>query len=112
MPTKKQTTTIQDFEKSLEKLNQLVEKMETGNLSLESALKQFEEGVSLIKSCQKTLSEADMDFFLQLKIAIHNSAQHFAPLTCHNLRTFCLRVESYTVSNSWFVMLKQLRMIL
>lgn len=55
----KQTKTIHDFETSLETLNQLIEKMESGNLSLEESLKHFEQGVNLIQSCQKTLSEAE-----------------------------------------------------
>lgn len=59
MPAKKKTTSIADFEKSLDKLNALIEKMESGNLSLSDSLKYFEEGVTLIKSCQKTLSEAE-----------------------------------------------------
>lgn len=59
MPSEKKTNTIKDFEKSLNKLNQLIEKMESGNLSLESSLKYFEEGVALIKSCQKTLTETE-----------------------------------------------------
>ena len=48
-----------DFEKSLDKLNQLVEKMERGDLPLEQSLKYFEEGVALINGCQKTLAQAE-----------------------------------------------------
>ena len=48
-----------DFEKSLEKLNKIVEKMERGDLPLEESLKFFEEGVELIRRCQKTLAEAE-----------------------------------------------------
>ena len=59
MSTQKKTNTIKDFEKSLAKLNELVEKMENGNLPLETALKYFEEGVGLVKSCQKTLVETE-----------------------------------------------------
>ncbi len=59
MPTKKNNNSIKDFEKSLSELNQLIEKMENGNLSLESALKYFEQGVTLIKSCQQTLAETE-----------------------------------------------------
>ena len=59
MPATKKTSTIKDFEKSLTKLNGLIEKMETGNLPLEEALKNFEVGISLIKSCQKTLNDTE-----------------------------------------------------
>lgn len=48
-----------DFEKSLAKLNELVEKMEQGDLSLEKSLQNFEEGVSLIRECQKALAAAE-----------------------------------------------------
>ena len=48
-----------DFEKSLDKLNTLVEKMEQGNLPLEDSLKYFEEGVGLIRQCQDALNKAE-----------------------------------------------------
>ena len=57
MPTKK--TDGIDFEKSLEKLNKLVEKMEQGNLPLEESLKSFEDGVVLIRQCQEALDKAE-----------------------------------------------------
>ncbi len=48
-----------NFEKSLEKLNSLVNTMEQDNLSLEDSLKNFEDGVILIRDCQKALSTAE-----------------------------------------------------
>ncbi|OGT43941.1 MAG: exodeoxyribonuclease VII small subunit [Gammaproteobacteria bacterium RIFCSPHIGHO2_12_FULL_40_19] len=56
--SKKQTTPL-DYEKSLEQLNQLIEKMESGHLSLELSLQHFEEGIALIRHCQQTLNEAE-----------------------------------------------------
>ena len=50
---------IYPFEESLEKLSRLVEKMESGDLSLEESLKLFEEGIKLSKDCQNALSEAE-----------------------------------------------------
>ena len=47
-----------DFEKSLHKLNQLVETIEKGQLSLEDSLKKFEEGVRLVRACRKALTNA------------------------------------------------------
>ena len=47
------------FEKSLEKLEQLVEKMEDGDLSLEESLKTFEEGIRLTRECQRALQKAE-----------------------------------------------------
>ena len=46
------------FEDALEKLEDIVRKMETGDLPLEEALKSFEEGIKLIRSCQSKLDEA------------------------------------------------------
>lgn len=47
------------FEKDLEKLEQVVEALETGGLSLDDALKRFEEGIKLARRCEKALSEAE-----------------------------------------------------
>jgi len=47
------------FEESLAELEQLVERMEQGNLPLEDSLKLFERGVQLTRSCQKALKEAE-----------------------------------------------------
>jgi exodeoxyribonuclease VII small subunit len=47
------------FEKTLLELEQIVEKMESGKLSLEDALTQFEKGVGLAKQCQTALSGAE-----------------------------------------------------
>ncbi len=57
MPRKKAETF--DFEQSLHKLSQLVEKMERGDLALETALKHFEEGIGLIRACQTALTNAE-----------------------------------------------------
>lgn len=56
--TKKETTEPVDFEKSLYQLEHIIEKMEAGSISLESSLQYFEEGINLIKQCQKTLADA------------------------------------------------------
>lgn len=56
MPQKKSQLSL---EKSLSKLEQIVEKLESGKLPLEDSLKLFEEGVGLTKDCQKTLSAAE-----------------------------------------------------
>ena len=55
--TKKNTT---DFETSIKKLEAIVEKLEEGDLDLDTSLKSFEEGVALVKECQKIVSEAEL----------------------------------------------------
>lgn len=47
------------FEQSLADLENLVTKMETGDLSLDESLSAFEEGVKLTRQCQKMLEEAE-----------------------------------------------------
>lgn len=48
-----------NFEKSLESLEALVEEMESGDLSLDDALKSFEKGIKLTQECQQALDEAE-----------------------------------------------------
>lgn len=47
------------FEESIAELEQLVERMEQGNIPLEEALKLFERGVQLTRTCQNALKEAE-----------------------------------------------------
>lgn len=54
------------FEDSLTELEQLVERMEQGNLPLEESLKLFERGVQLTRSCQKALKEAEQKVHILL----------------------------------------------
>ena len=49
----------QKFEKDLERLEQIVEALESGGLSLDDALRRFEEGIKLARRCEKTLTEAE-----------------------------------------------------
>lgn len=46
------------FESQLEQLNTIVQTLEKGQLPLEDALKQFEQGIKLTRSCQTTLQDA------------------------------------------------------
>lgn len=56
-----------NFEKDLEKLEQIVQNLEKGELTLEDALKQFEEGIRLARQCEKALSEAERKIEILLK---------------------------------------------
>ncbi|MDY6864621.1 MAG: exodeoxyribonuclease VII small subunit [Halobacteriota archaeon] len=47
------------FEDALEKLENIVQKLEDGGFSLEESLKLFEEGVFLSRLCYKKLNEAE-----------------------------------------------------
>ena len=48
-----------DFEAAMGELESLVEKMELGEFSLEESIKQFERGMVLVRSCQKSLRAAE-----------------------------------------------------
>lgn len=47
------------FEKALEQLEQIVQEMESGELTLDNALKKFEEGIKLSQFCSKKLEETE-----------------------------------------------------
>lgn len=57
--SKKPRAETPDFEKSLAELEQIVERMEQGELSLDESLKQFERGIALTRSCQAALQQAE-----------------------------------------------------
>ncbi|MCP3907725.1 MAG: exodeoxyribonuclease VII small subunit [Oceanicoccus sp.] len=48
-----------DFEEALDQLEELVEDMENGDLTLEESLKAFEQGIKLTRECQTALSQAE-----------------------------------------------------
>ncbi|MDF3937031.1 exodeoxyribonuclease VII small subunit [Pseudomonas citronellolis] len=48
-----------DFEQSLTDLQSLVERLESGELSLEDSLGAFEQGIRLTRECQAALSQAE-----------------------------------------------------
>ena len=48
-----------NFEKALDDLNNIVEDMESDELSLEQSLKHFEKGIALTRQCQTALKEAE-----------------------------------------------------
>lgn len=55
------------FEDSLTELEQLVDRMEQGNLGLEESLQLFERGVQLTRICQKSLQEAEQKVSILLE---------------------------------------------
>ena len=51
---------VAKFEQSLDELEQLVAKMEQGDLGLDDSLKSFERGISLYRDCQVALEQAEL----------------------------------------------------
>ncbi|MGH9592026.1 MAG: exodeoxyribonuclease VII small subunit [Bryobacteraceae bacterium] len=58
-----------NFESSLARLEEIVGKLESANLSLDEAMKLFEEGVQLSRDCQKHLQQAEGKVEILLKKA-------------------------------------------
>ena len=58
-----------DFEKSLARLEEVVRRLESPQVSLDDAMKLFEEGVTLSRECQKQLEEAEGRVEILLKKA-------------------------------------------
>ncbi len=48
-----------DFEKYLKTLEEIVEELESKELSLEKSIEKFEKGAELYKNCKKILNEAE-----------------------------------------------------
>lgn len=71
-----------DFERSLGRLEEVVRRLESANLSLDDAMKLFEEGVELSRECQKQLEEAEGRVEILLKKADGKlAAEPFEPET-------------------------------
>lgn len=65
--SKDETTTPPDLEKSLAELEKIVEQLETGDLTLDQSLKQFERGVQLTRDCQTALRSAEQKVEILLR---------------------------------------------
>ncbi|EAT12317.1 exodeoxyribonuclease VII small subunit [Bermanella marisrubri] len=67
----------QNFEKSLKQLEELVDKLENSEYSLEESLKAFETGVKLTRECQKALSDAEQKVQILMEQNGESIAQDF-----------------------------------
>src|SRR5438552_16095982 len=59
-----------NFEKAMDRLEAIVEQMETGKLPLEDLIVRYEEGMNLVKVCQERLSKAEQ----KIEIIARNNA--------------------------------------
>ena len=66
-----------DFETAMRDLEDLVERLEQGDLPLEESLKAFERGVMLTRSCQIALKEAEQKVEILLKKSGGPSVEEF-----------------------------------
>ena len=59
-----------NFEQAMKRLEEIVEQMESGELSLEDLIVRYEEGMKLVKVCQERLASAEQ----RIEIITRNSA--------------------------------------
>src|SRR5213075_1557676 len=59
-----------NFEGAMDRLEKIVEQMESGKLPLEDLIVRYEEGMSLVKVCQERLAKAEQ----KIEIIARNSA--------------------------------------
>ena len=71
---------VADFETSLDQLEQLVEKMEHGEMTLEESLAAYERGVGLYRKCQTALEQAELRVRLLTDPEHPENAEPFAGL--------------------------------
>ncbi len=60
MSPKKKESSEASFEESLKRLEKIVEKLESGDVPLESAIQLYEEGVGLSKVCAEKLGRVEL----------------------------------------------------
>ncbi len=65
------------FEHSLAELEKTVRALESGDLSLEQALKAFEKGIGLTRECQQALQDAEQKVRILLERNGQTSLQNF-----------------------------------
>jgi exodeoxyribonuclease VII small subunit len=74
-----QQESLPDFEHALGELETLVQKLESGQLSLDESLQEFKKGVELTRHCQQVLDNAQQTVEQLLKLDDELSAQPFEP---------------------------------
>lgn len=70
---------VADFERSLDALEALVQKMESGGLSLEDSLDAYERGIALYRRCRAALDAAELRVKLLTDPLDESSAEDFRP---------------------------------
>jgi len=76
-PSTSNQNQVAEFEKSLDELEKLVERMEHGELSLNESLSSFERGIELYRNCQNALEQAELKVRQLLDINSPDSAEPF-----------------------------------
>ncbi|MFH1282735.1 MAG: exodeoxyribonuclease VII small subunit [bacterium] len=69
----------QSFEKSLQKLEVIVQKLEKGDISLDDSIGLYQEGISLARFCSKKLDEAKAKIEIVVKEKDNFTKEAFDP---------------------------------
>ncbi|MFC1501510.1 exodeoxyribonuclease VII small subunit [Elusimicrobiota bacterium] len=72
-----------NFENSIKRLEEIVDKMEREDMELDKSLKLFEEGVGLVRACSSKLEEAKKKIEILVKSGDKVSKQPFK-VNCKN----------------------------
>jgi exodeoxyribonuclease VII small subunit len=72
---------VAEFEQSLDELEQLVQRMEHGDLSLDDSLRTYERGIALYRNCQVALEQAELRVKLLYDPEAPEDAEDFKPDT-------------------------------
>jgi len=64
----------------MRELEQIVEQLESGDLSLDKSLKQFEKGVKLSRDCQAALTDAEQ----KVQVLMNSGLKDIAPEDLEN----------------------------
>lgn len=59
-PPESNPSAVAEFEASLDELEQLVQRMENGDLTLDDSLQAYERGIALYRNCQTALEQAEL----------------------------------------------------
>ena len=70
---------VPDFETAMRDLEELVERLEHGDLPLEESLAAFERGIMLTRACQSALKEAEQKVEILLQRAGEPAVEEFTP---------------------------------
>ena len=85
---KKKTEKL-NFESAIKELENLVEQMEKGDITLEQSLQNFERGIELTRACQKALQEAEQ----KVQILTHQQGEEVLEDFQQDLATETSEVE-------------------
>ncbi|CAQ85525.1 MULTISPECIES: exodeoxyribonuclease VII small subunit [Photorhabdus] len=76
-----ETAPAMTFERSLKELEQIVIRLESGELALEDALNEFERGIQLARQGQQTLQQAEQRVQILLNDDTQSPLSNFSPDT-------------------------------